>query len=117
MGHWIRTKNIKCYAYHGCLPEETAIGAWYEIDVNLETDFSEAAMQDDLSKTIDYVDVNRLVVKEMEQASKLVEHVLERIKVQVFSQGWTLLSGSIVIRKLNPPIGGNVDCVELELNW
>jgi len=117
MAHFVRVKNIRCYAYHGCLPEETKIGGWYEVDVSLETDFSEAAEKDALDKTIDYVDVNRVVVAEMAQASKLVETVAERIRLQLLRFSWQLKSGSIKIRKLSPPIGGDVDFVEIEVAW
>jgi len=44
----IRLNQIKVYAYHGCLHEEEIIGGNYEIDVELHTDFLEAAKSDKL---------------------------------------------------------------------
>ena len=53
----IIVEGINVFAYHGCLEEEAKVGTNYTIDVIMETDFSEAAEKDDLSKTIDYVTV------------------------------------------------------------
>ena len=117
MAQWVKVNNIRCYAYHGCLPSETQIGGWYEVDVHLQTDFSIAAEHDELSKTIDYVDVNTIVVEEMAQPSKLVETVLVRIRKRIDVFGWKLFQGCIRIRKISPPIGGDVSHVELEENW
>ena len=35
----IRVTNIRVYAYHGCLSEETAIGSDYRVDVEVIADF------------------------------------------------------------------------------
>jgi dihydroneopterin aldolase len=79
MKHTIEVNGIKIYAFHGCLPEEEKIGGHYTVDVMLNTDFTLAALNDDLDKTIDYVDVNRIVCEEMAIRSKLIEHVGQRI--------------------------------------
>jgi len=105
--------GIKAYAYHGCLEEEAKIGNEYIIDVELTTDFKESAMKDELSKTIDYVIVNRIVEEEMAIRSKLIEtvgyRILERLKLEDF----TLYNAVITIKKINPPINGNVDYVSI----
>ena len=56
----IRLNQIKLSANHGCLHEEELIGGDYEVDVEMHTDFQEAAENDDLTKTIDYVIVNQI---------------------------------------------------------
>ena len=105
--------ELKTYAYHGCLEEEAKIGNEYIIDVELTTDFKESAMKDELSKTIDYVIVNRIVEEEMAIRSKLIEtvgyRILERLKLGDF----TLYNTVITIKKINPPINGNVDYVSI----
>ena len=79
MKHTIEVNGIKIYAFHGCLPEEERIGGHYSVDVMLNTNFSEAANSDDLNKTIDYCDVNKIITEEMAIRSKLIEHVGQRI--------------------------------------
>ena len=79
MKNRIEINGIKLYAFHGCLPEEEKIGGNYVVDVMLNTDFSSAAISDNLNETVDYVDVNRIVGEEMAIRSKLIEHVGQRI--------------------------------------
>src|SRR5436190_23614446 len=75
----IHVRGIRCYAYHGCLPEEAIIGGEYIIDTWIKTDLSEAAASDDILDTVDYSDIHRIVKREMQVRSKLVEHVCRRI--------------------------------------
>ena len=111
--HVIEVNGIKCYAHHGCLPEETAIGGHYLVDVRMRTNFSIAAQNDDLSKTINYVDVNRIVVEEMDIPSKLIEHVGQRIVNRLKSEVKSIQKLRVKIIKLTPPINGDVDNVAI----
>lgn len=116
MKHSIEVTGIKLYAFHGCMDEEARIGGNYIVDVYLETDFSEAALNDELSQTIDYVQINAIVTTEMAIRSKLIEHVGQRTWTRLTNEinGITYLK--LKIRKLIPPINGNVDevaiCIE-----
>ena len=113
MKHKIFVNGIKCYAFHGCLPEEGRIGAHYIVDVVLGTDFTTAAANDTLSDTIDYVDVNRIVVEEMAVRSKLIEHVGQRIANRIQNELSGIANLKIKITKLCPPINGDVDSVAI----
>ena len=55
--------GIECYAHHGCLPQETAIGSRYCVDITFYADLSNAANSDNLTQTIDYVEVNEICSK------------------------------------------------------
>lgn len=105
--------GIKCFAQHGCLNEEATIGNEYIVDVELTTDFKESALRDDLSKTIDYVIVNRIVEEEMAIRSKLIETVGYRIMDRLKKESFELHHSKIEIKKINPPINGNVDYVSI----
>ena len=59
--HKVLVEGIKVYAYHGCMEEEARLGGNYVVDVAIETDFTEAAITDDLTKTVDYVAVCSIV--------------------------------------------------------
>ena len=109
----ININNIKLYAYHGCLEEEAKIGSNYIVDVSIETDFSEAAKTDDLSKTIDYVEVYEIVKKEMAIRSKLIEHVAKRIQDHLFSKFKTASKIKVQVTKINPPMNGDVGIVSV----
>ncbi|MDG1331311.1 MAG: dihydroneopterin aldolase [Crocinitomicaceae bacterium] len=113
MKHTIEVNGIKCYAHHGCLPEETAIGGHYIVDVAIHTNFSIAALEDDLSQTIDYVIVNRIVAQEMAIPSKLIEHVGQRILNHLKKEVKSIERLRVKITKLSPPINGDVDNVAI----
>lgn len=109
----ILVEGIKLYAYHGCLEEEGKIGTNYIVDVTMETNFSEAAKTDDLTKTIDYVTVYNIVKKQMAIRSKLLEHVAERIISELKKEFSTLKKTEVKVTKLNPPMNGHVERVSI----
>jgi 7,8-dihydroneopterin aldolase/epimerase/oxygenase len=107
----IKVSGIKLYAYHGCLEEEAVIGSDYVVDVVLSTDFNEASLKDDLSLTIDYVNVYEIVKAEMAIRSKLIENVGKRIFDRLNSEFKNLESIEVTVTKINPPVNGNVGSV------
>ena len=115
MKHNISIEGIKVYAFHGCLEEEAKIGGHYKIDVQIETDFSKAMNNDSLEDTIDYVWVNKVVQEEMAIRSKLIESVGQRIIKQLKSKNRNA-KYRVLIRKLSPPINGDVDSVSISIN-
>jgi dihydroneopterin aldolase len=115
MKHKIFVNGIKCYAFHGCLPEEGRIGGHYEVDIEMLTNFSKAAEQDTLADTIDYVDVNRIVVEEMAIRSKLIEHVGQRILTRIKTELKGIEALKVKITKLCPPINGDVHSVAIQI--
>ncbi len=116
MKHNITVKDIKLYAYHGCLEEEALIGGHYSVDVYIETNFTEAAKSDDLAKTVDYVWVNRVVKEEMAIRSKLIETVGQRIMDRLKTEVSDDAEFKIVIKKLSPPIEGEVTFVSISID-
>ena len=113
MKHTIEVNGIKVYAFHGCLPEEGLVGGNYLVDVMLNTNFTEAASTDNLSLTIDYVVVNKIVSEEMAIRSKLIEHVGQRIYDRLYREISGIDKLKIKITKICPPINGDVDNVAI----
>lgn len=111
----IRLNNIRCYAYHGCLTEEAEIGSDYRVDLWVRTDFTEAAKTDKLTDTIDYVQLNKLVKTQMGERSNLLEQVVQRIIDQVLQDFPTVKEVGVALSKINPPLGGDVESVTVEL--
>lgn len=107
----IKLKNIKVFAYHGCLDEEGKIGSDYRVDLTVKGDLSNSAKSDALSDTIDYVHLNKIVKEEMAIRSKLLETVAERILNRVLEEILLVQKVKVEVSKINPPIGGNVAMV------
>lgn len=101
----IAVEGIECFAYHGCLKEEAAIGGRYVIDAFFKADITEAVAEDELNKTIDYVKVNSIVQQEMQQRSKLIEHVAGRILKSLRKAFPDCEEIKVRITKLSPPAG------------
>ena len=112
----VRVDNIRLYAYHGCLEEEALIGSDYKVDVAVEAYLSKAAATDNLEDTVDYVHLHHIVQQEMKIRSKLLEHVGKRIMDRIFKELEMVSDARVVISKINPPIGGDVEQVSVELH-
>lgn len=112
----ISIEGMEFFAYHGCFKEEQIIGTKFIVDLYITADTSEAEATDDLSKTINYQSVYLLVKKQMQEKSKLLEHVGRRILDALKSEYPIIQDASIKVSKLNPPLGGKMDNVSLTLN-
>ena len=112
----IDVKNIRVYAYHGCLVEEGKIGSDYKVDVSVKADLTKSAKTDHLEDTVDYVHLNHIVKEEMAIRSKLLEHVAKRIVDRILDEIPIVTKVKVEVSKLNPPIGGNVAMVTIKMN-
>ena len=111
----ITLKNIRTFAYHGCLDEESKIGSEYQVDLKVSGDLSHSAKTDQLKDTIDYVHLNHIVKQEMAIRSKLLETVADRILTRVLSELIMVQQAEVEVSKINPPIGGNVAMVTVSM--
>lgn len=111
----ITIEGMEFFAYHGCFKEEQIIGTRFIVDVFMETDTGEAEASDDLSKTVNYQAVYGLVANEMAVKSNLLEHVARRILDHIMIEYPQVISGRIKVSKMNPPVGGKVDRVSVEI--
>ena len=109
-------ENIRVYAYHGCLPEETLIGSNYRVDVWVAGDLSVSSVSDQLADTIDYVSICTCVLEEMAASSKLLEHVAQRIINRIFNASERVEAINVKVTKINPPIESHVENVAVELH-
>ncbi|MDC0371470.1 dihydroneopterin aldolase [Flavobacteriaceae bacterium] len=111
----IKVENIRVYAHHGCLKEETVIGSNYRVDVAVSANLDKSSKTDDLKDTVDYVTLNSIVVDEMGIPCKLLETVAQRIIARFLNECNEVDWASVSVSKLNPPIGGDVEKVTVVL--
>ena len=109
----IKLQNIRTFSYHGCLIEEGKIGSDYRVDLEIKTDLRKSSQTDELSDTVDYVHLNKIVVEEMAIRAKLLEHVAKRIIDRVLKEVKMVTKIEVEVTKLNPPIGGDVEGVTI----
>ncbi len=67
----IYLKNIKVYAYHGCLAEETLIGSDYIVALKVWADLKKSTASDQLEDTVDYVLLNAYCKRRNENSFKI----------------------------------------------
>jgi len=113
----ISIEGMEFFAYHGCFKEEAIIGTKFSIDLFLETDTSKAEKSDELRDTVNYQSVYAVVKDEMKTRSKLIEHVARRILQRIQKDFPMVSHAKIKIKKLNPPLGGKMDFVSLEIAY
>ena len=111
----IKLKNIRTFSYHGCLEEEGKIGSDYSVDLEVKTDLRKSSVSDNLQDTVDYVFLNRIVVEEMAIRSNLLEYAAHRIITRIFKEIPAVSRIHLGVSKLNPPIGGDVEAVTIEM--
>jgi 7,8-dihydroneopterin aldolase/epimerase/oxygenase len=116
MTNIIKIKKATFYGYHGVRSEEQSVGGKFEADVDIYTDFSAAAQNDSLSETIDYHKVYSFMYHlALEQKYYLIESLAVKIADQLLIKFTAIQKVAVRVRKNNPPLGGVVDCVEVEV--
>jgi dihydroneopterin aldolase len=99
-------EGLEFHAYHGVYPHERSSGNKFEVDVVVDTQFSDSAFQDDLGGTINYEDLYALIRNVMEQPAKLLETVGHSIAEKTLKTFPSAQRVGVKISKFNPPIGG-----------
>ncbi|MCW4450756.1 dihydroneopterin aldolase [Kaistella sp. BT6-1-3] len=105
--------HLKIYAYHGVLPEETIIGTYFILNVEIHADVWKATESDDLHDTINYAEINALIHEEMKIPSQLMEHVCGRIMRKIKDTFPQISFLSVKMTKTNPPMQGEMDGVSV----
>ncbi|PIE50340.1 MAG: dihydroneopterin aldolase [Flavobacteriales bacterium] len=108
-------EDIKIYAYHGVLPEENKIGAYYFVNIEISTDLEKASQTDALEDTISYADINDIIHEEMAIPSKLLEHIAGRIIRKLYQKFNQITKIKIKITKTAPPMKGEMKGASVEL--
>nr|WP_315423420.1 dihydroneopterin aldolase [uncultured Pedobacter sp.] len=109
MNHFKQTvalKDVKCFALHGYYPEEQLVGNHFVVD--LETEFTPQGFDDELAQTVNYEDLNHIILEEMKHTQKLLESVLKNIISKVIELYPFVETVQVSMKKLNPPMPGQI---------
>lgn len=111
----IAINGMRFYAHHGCFSEERSIGTFFLVDLQLEVDTKRAEGSDSIDDTVNYLEVYQVVRQEMDKPSNLLERVARRVGEAVLSKFTDTKMVVVKISKLNPPLGGQMDSVSVEI--
>ncbi|MBU4538658.1 MAG: dihydroneopterin aldolase [Weeksellaceae bacterium] len=113
MNSKILLENLKIYAYHGVLPEETIIGTYFILNIEIHAYLWKATETDHLEDTINYAEINAIVHEEMKIPSKLMEHAAGRMMTKIKNTFPQITFISVKMTKTSPPMQGEMDGVSV----
>lgn len=108
-------ENMKFYAYHGCFDKEKIVGTPFAVSVHMEYDAEKAAQSDNITHALNYQKAYELIAKEMQETSNLLEHVTQRILNRLYDNFEELCFARVTVKKLAPPMGGEIGSVSVTL--
>lgn len=111
----VALKDVKCFAYHGYYPEEQLTGIYFMVDVTVT--FVPDDDTENLDKTVNYEVLNQIILQEMKEPKKLLETVVKNIIDQVVAKYPFINSADVGMRKLNPPMPGQVGHSLVQLTY
>jgi 7,8-dihydroneopterin aldolase/epimerase/oxygenase len=112
----IGLKDIRFYAFHGFYPEERVIGGYYHLDIMVETGPFKIKDPNDLEQTVNYEVIYSIAKQVMEKPTALLETVCQEITELLKIRFSTLRKIEISLRKMNPPLAGEVGAAVVEWN-
>lgn len=111
----ILIEQMEFYAFHGHYKEEQIVGNRFLLDLEIETDMTEAAATDQLEHAVNYQQAYKIVKQEMKKKSKLLENIASRILDALYREMDGIIEAKITIRKMNPPMGGQIKSVNVTM--
>ena len=116
----ITITQLKVFAHHGVLPEETRDGQDFYVNTKLYLDTRKAGMSDELTQSVHYGEVCQLITEYMQKNTfQLLETVAERTVIEVLNVFPLLKGMEFEICKPHAPIPlpfGNVS-VTIQRMW
>ncbi len=105
--------NMEFYGFHGVPDAERKIKQLFKISVSFDFDFTDAAINDDLHKTINYVKVYDICKKELNKEYKLIESIAYQIAHAVKDKFEHINNIEVKISKPQVQISGKLENVEV----
>lgn len=110
-------EDLEIYGYHGVFPEENVLGQKFIFSLKLYGDFRLAGKTEDLTKSIHYGEVCKLVEEHfLKKNNQLIETCGEEICQLLFETYPLIQSINLVLKKPWAPIGSHLDYAAVELN-
>src|SRR5690606_16609475 len=104
----VALEGIEFHAYHGAYPEESILGNRFTLDLELETEFREAMLHDNLKDTVDYAKLYQIIKDRMDVKVKLLEHLAHRIISDILEAYPKVTSVLLTLKKHHSALGGIV---------
>ncbi len=111
----ISLEQLQFHSPIGFYKEERILGNEFSVDIDIQIEEGKSSISQ-LTETIDYAQVYDLIKKEMAKEERLIETVAQNC-IQNIKKQWESIKGiEIIIRKLHPPLQGEVGCAKVTLS-
>jgi len=112
---WISIDKMRFHACHGVMPQERVTGGEFVVSIGVKCDIGRAVMTDDVADTVNYAEIFKIVNREMQQPSCLLEHLAGRIGECIFREIEGISEMRLKVQKVNPPMGGQCEGAAVSL--
>ena len=109
-------KNVEIFANHGVFNEEKVLGQKFILSLELDVDLREAAINNDLSKSVHYGELCHNIEKEFQKESyDLIETAAEKIAEYIL-YNYELVKGvKVTLNKPWAPINRHLETAAIEI--
>jgi dihydroneopterin aldolase len=115
-GDRIELRGLRVVGRHGVLPEERERSQPFEVDLDIETDLSQAGEDDDLTLTVDYgAVVQRVADVVADESYLLLEALADAIASAVLAEHGRVQAVTVRLRKLRPPVAHDLGSVAVSI--
>ncbi len=112
----IEIEGMEFYAYHGHYEEERIVGNRFLLDLRIEADCETSSKSDNIKDAVNYQVAYKIVKEQMLKKSHLLENIAQRILDALYENMKGIKKATIKVRKMNPPMGGQIKCVSVTLS-
>lgn len=113
---YIHLRNVRFHAFHGVMPQERRVGAYFLVNLRVGYPLEKAMQSDEVADTLNYAALYAVVREEMMKPSNLLEQVAGRIADAVIKAFSQVTSIDLELTKENPPMGADCDGAGVEIH-
>ncbi len=115
MEYRIRLEEMEFRALHGCYELERKVGNRFAVNIEITASLGDAAAEDDVRKTVNYLTVYEVVRREMGRTQHTLERVAMNIIEALYAAFPQIRHITCSVSKLAPPLGGKLQRVSVVL--
>jgi len=112
----IEIEGMEFYAYHGHYEEERIVGNRFLLDLKIEAECETSAKSDNIKDAVNYQVAYKIIREQMLEKSHLLENIAQRILDALYENMHGIKKATIKVRKMNPPMGGQIKSVSVTLS-
>ena len=115
MEYRITLHRMEFRALHGCYELERRVGNRFTVDLEITAELGDAAREDDVEQTVNYLTVYEVVREQMGRTQRTLERVAANVIDALYASFGQVRRVRCTVAKLAPPLGGKIEKVSVTL--